>query len=225
LCNRRCGLRSKTRGRNSFGPPEGLNGHLAAPAVARCSICRGRGKVSVPDYFPPRLFTQRRFEPSISRSASLAAALYSLHEVVGNKPNISSHFWFELRTSNRQCRLILLQMARFSPELWTPRIRYGSRNSSVSRCLWNSTKWGSVAPLEQARASDFEIAISGFESFRPSQAFRRLVRPLVCWRRVQRGGRPYPLCVRAERSIRGRHRGTVRAALVDCRRPDYRGAG
>ena len=31
--------------------------------------------------------------------------------------------------------LILLRMAQFSPELWTPRIRYGSRNSSVSSCL------------------------------------------------------------------------------------------
>ena len=34
-------------------------------------------------------------------------------------------------------------------------------------------KWGSAAPLVQARASDFEFAISRFEPCRPSQAVRR----------------------------------------------------
>jgi hypothetical protein len=58
-------------------------------------------------------------------------------------------------------------MAHFSPELWTPPIWYGSRNSNVSRRLCILIKWGSVAPLEQARASDFEIAISRFESCHP----------------------------------------------------------
>jgi hypothetical protein len=33
-------------------------------------------------------------------------------------------------------------------------------------------KWGSAAPLEQARASGFEFAISRFESSRPSQPVR-----------------------------------------------------
>jgi hypothetical protein len=62
-------------------------------------------------------------------------------------------------------------MAHFSPKLWTPPIWYGSRNSNGSRRLCTLIKWGFVAPLEQARASDFEIAISRFESCRPSQPF------------------------------------------------------
>jgi len=49
--------------------------------------------------------TWRRFEPCPPPSASLAPALYSLHEVVGNKPSISGHF----------CRLVLLRVAHFSP--------------------------------------------------------------------------------------------------------------
>jgi hypothetical protein len=39
------------------------------------------------------------------------------------------------RTSRRQCPPILLRMAQFSPDLWTPRIPHGSRNSSVSSGL------------------------------------------------------------------------------------------
>ena len=35
-------------------------------------------------------------------------------------------------------------------------------------------KWGFAAPLEQARASGFEFAISRFESSRPSQAVTQL---------------------------------------------------
>jgi hypothetical protein len=46
------------------------------------------------------------------------------------------------RLLNRQSQLILLQMAHFSPEFWTPRIRYGSPNSSVSRGLGTLTKLG-----------------------------------------------------------------------------------
>ena len=72
------------------------------------------------------------------------------------KPSGSSDFSFELRTSNRQSLLILLRMAHLSPELWTLRIRYGSRNSNVSRGLWIVVKWGSSTPLGQATASDFE---------------------------------------------------------------------
>ena len=88
-----------------------------------------------PEFVGVRWATWRRFDPSSSPSASLAAAAYSLGEIVGNRPNISSHFRFELRTSNRQGRLILLRMAHFSPELCTPRIWYGARNSSASSCL------------------------------------------------------------------------------------------
>jgi hypothetical protein len=55
-------------------------------------------------------------------------------------------------------------MAHLSLELWTPRIRYGSPNSSVSRGLWTPTKWGFCSPLEQARSTEFEIAISRFDT-------------------------------------------------------------
>jgi hypothetical protein len=79
------------------------------------------------------------------------------------EPNISSNFRFGFRTSKRQSPPILLRMAQFSPDLWTPPIWYGSRNSNVSRCLCILIKWGSVALLEQARASDFEIAVLRFE--------------------------------------------------------------
>jgi hypothetical protein len=48
-----------------------------------------------------------------------------------NKPIISSDFSFELRTPDRQSGPIVLRKARFSPELWTPSIRYGFRNSNV----------------------------------------------------------------------------------------------
>jgi hypothetical protein len=37
-------------------------------------------------------------------------------------------------------------------------------------------KWGSATPLGQAGASDFEIAISRFDSFRPSHPFPRSAR-------------------------------------------------
>jgi hypothetical protein len=41
-------------------------------------------------------------------------------------------------------------------------------------------KWGSANPLGQARASPFEIAISRFDSCRPSQAVRRVEKlPLI----------------------------------------------
>jgi hypothetical protein len=70
-------------------------------------------------------------------------------------------------------------MAQSSPELWTLRVRYGSRKSIVSSSLCILMKWGSSNPLEQARASAF--AISRFDPFRPSQPFRRSARlPRKC---------------------------------------------
>ena len=69
-------------------------------------------------------------------------------------PYIGSHFQFEPRTSNWQGRLILLRTARFSLMLWTSKIWYGARNSSVSSCLRVLTKWASGVPLEQAIAFD-----------------------------------------------------------------------
>jgi len=56
-------------------------------------------------------------------SASLAEGVCSLRELLAIKPSASSDFSFELRTVNRQSRLILLRIAHFSPELWTLRIR------------------------------------------------------------------------------------------------------
>jgi hypothetical protein len=68
--------------------------------------------------------------------------------------NSGSDFSFELRTPSWQGALIILRKAHLSPKLWTLRIRYGSRNSNVSKDLRISTKRGSAAPLGQARASD-----------------------------------------------------------------------
>jgi hypothetical protein len=51
------------------------------------------------------------------------------------KPSNSSDFSFELRTPNRQRPLIILRKVHFSPKLWTPQIRYGSRNPNVSSDL------------------------------------------------------------------------------------------
>src|ERR1700716_1262969 len=45
------------------------------------------------------------------------------------KPSIRSHFQFELWTADGLNRPIVLRKARFSPNLWTPAIWYGSRNS------------------------------------------------------------------------------------------------
>ena len=49
------------------------------------------------------------------------------------KPNSGRYFSFKLRTPTRQGALIILRKAHFSPKLWTPQIRYGSRNSNVSK--------------------------------------------------------------------------------------------
>jgi hypothetical protein len=50
-------------------------------------------------------------------------------------PAAAPIFSLGLRTPNRQGRPIFLRMAHSSPKLWTPKIRYGSRNSNVSRSL------------------------------------------------------------------------------------------
>lgn len=89
------------------------------------------------------------------------------------KPNSGGDFSFELRTPSRQGALVILRKAHLSPKLGTPRIWYGSRNSNVSKRLSMPTKRGSAAPLGQARASDFQFAISRFESSGPSQPVRR----------------------------------------------------
>jgi len=51
------------------------------------------------------------------------------------KPNSGTDFSFELRTPSRQGELVILRKAHLSPKLWTPRIRYGARNSNVSKGL------------------------------------------------------------------------------------------
>ena len=110
---------------------------------------RGEGSISVP--LPP----PTRLKPCILCPNQLAI-----------KPNSSSVFSIERRTSYRQSLLVLLQMTHLSPELWTLPIWYGSRNSNVPRGLRIVVKWGSAAPLGQATGSDLEFVISRFESFR-----------------------------------------------------------
>jgi len=72
-----------------------------------------------------------------------------------NNPSNGSDFSFELWTPDRQSWPIVLRKARFSPKLWTPSIRYGSRNSNVWSYLLTSAESGSATSLGQARASDF----------------------------------------------------------------------
>jgi hypothetical protein len=62
------------------------------------------------------------------------------------KPNSSGDFSSELRTLDRQTRPIILRKARFSPKLWTPPIRYGSRNLNVLSYLSTSRERGSISP-------------------------------------------------------------------------------
>jgi hypothetical protein len=120
------------------------------PELAGIAGLRGEGWIPVP--LPP---------PAWPKPCILCANLLAIW------PRSSSDFSLELRTYNRQSRLILLRKAHFSPKLWTLRIRHGSRNSNVSRGLRILTKRGSAAPLGQARATDFEFAISRFESSAP----------------------------------------------------------
>jgi hypothetical protein len=79
---------------------------------------RGEGSIPVP--LPPPAWPK----PCILRAHLLAI-----------KPSSSSDFSSWPRTRDRQSRLIILRKARFSPKLWTPAIRYGSRNSNVSSYL------------------------------------------------------------------------------------------
>jgi hypothetical protein len=79
---------------------------------------RGEGSTPVP--LPP---------PACPRPRVLRVNLRAI------KPSNSSGLSFELRTPDRQSQPIVLRKARFSPKLWTPSIRYGSRNSNVWSCL------------------------------------------------------------------------------------------
>jgi hypothetical protein len=96
--------------------------------------CDLRGEGSTPVLLPPPNCTS----PGVLRASSLA-----------NKPSSSSDFSSELRTPDRQSLLFVLRKARFSPKLWTPPIRYGSRNLNVSSYLWASVESGSAASLGQ----------------------------------------------------------------------------
>src|ERR1700730_10068157 len=51
------------------------------------------------------------------------------------KPHNGSDFSFVRRTHYQQSRHIILREAHSSPKLWTPQIRYGSRNFNVSKDL------------------------------------------------------------------------------------------
>jgi hypothetical protein len=91
---------------------------IAKTAVRLCSSQRHKkeARQNLSDAVRLRGGRKRTGSSNPSRSASLAAARCSLHEVVGNKPNNSSDLLFELRTSSWQCWLILLQKAHFLSE-------------------------------------------------------------------------------------------------------------
>jgi hypothetical protein len=117
----------------------------AASRVA--GICFGKAFVRMasapgpPEYPRLRWATRRRFDPSSSPSATLAKATYSPRQFLGNLSPITtaiSHLHAGLRLG-RAC-LIVLRKAHLSPKLCTPRLRYGFRNSNVSKSLRISTK-------------------------------------------------------------------------------------
>jgi len=96
---------------------------------------------------------------TVGSNPSLSASLLKLRILrvnsPANKPSNSSDFSFELRTPDRQSWPVVLRKARFSPKLWTPSIRYGSRNSNVWSDLRTSSERGFAASLGQGGASDF----------------------------------------------------------------------
>jgi hypothetical protein len=100
--------------------------------------CGLRGEGSIPVPLPP---------PASRRSYVLGAVSLAIG------PSSRSHFLFELRTAAKAESVHYSLKARFSPNLWTPPMRYGSRN------------W---------------IALSYLRSFREKRfgRFSRIARPL-----------------------------------------------
>src|ERR1700704_5316771 len=96
----------------------GLGRAFARNYVRRSSLeysgLRGEGSIPVP--LPPPACPRAEYSPVNSRAI---------------KPSNSTDFSIELRTPDRQSRPIILRKAGFSLKLWTPSIRYGSRNSNV----------------------------------------------------------------------------------------------
>lgn len=83
----------------------------------------------------------------------------------GVRPNGGSDFSFELRTPSRQGALIILRTAHLSPKLCIPRIRYGSRNSNVSKgCVFQQKEI--LRLLSDRRGIRFLPPQSGVHPFR-----------------------------------------------------------
>jgi hypothetical protein len=115
----------------------------------------------------------RGFDPSSSPSATLAEATYSPRQFLGNLSPITaaiSHLNSGLLLG-RAC-LIVLRKAHLSPKLCTPRLRYGSRNSNVSKSLRISTKRDFAALLGQARASEANSQCRGLNPSAPASHSR-----------------------------------------------------
>jgi hypothetical protein len=68
------------------------------------------------------------------------------------KPRGRGHFQFGLWTPYSHKRPTILRTAHFSPNLWTPPVRYGSRNSNVWSYLLTSAKRGSATSLRRREA-------------------------------------------------------------------------
>jgi hypothetical protein len=79
--------------------------------------------------------------PACPRSCVLQAISLAI------EPSSRSHFQVEFWTLDRHNRRIILRNALFSPNLCTPPIRYGSRNSIVASYLQASAERGSAVSL------------------------------------------------------------------------------
>lgn len=78
----------------------------------------------------------RRFDPRSSPSASSAKATFSPGELVSNlAPSSAANSNSSSGLPNRHSCSIILRNARFSPDLCTSPIRYGSRNTIVFKLL------------------------------------------------------------------------------------------
>jgi hypothetical protein len=116
-----CGVRLRRAAHNRTQAKKqenSLAGAARATFLAWKDLAVGEGSIPVP--LPP---------PAWPKPCILSTSL------LAKKPHNRSSFHLKLQAFNRQSRLILLRLVHFSPELWTLRIRYGSRNSNVSRVL------------------------------------------------------------------------------------------
>ncbi len=99
----------------------------------------------------------------------MAAVVCSPRNFVGNKPNIAAIFD---SSSGRLYGEVTSFFSKWPISLWSSGLRgfgTGLQIRVFREAYEHQRKGGSGAPLEQARSTEFEIAISRFDTFRPSQ--------------------------------------------------------